>query len=281
MRRPRRTRPYTPPMAQERYTHGYTPVVVNAHARRTAAEAAAFLLPHLDPGARVLDVGCGPGSITNGLAAAVPEGLVVGVDANPSVVVRAAAQAAREGTGNVHFIVSSAYRLPVPDGTFDAVYAHQVLQHLADPVAALVEAHRVLRRGGLLAVRDADYGTMTHHPHDGRLDRWLSIYTAVARANGGEPEAGRRLLGWVQAAGFVDTTATSSTWTYAEPDGRRHWSELWADRILIARFADRTAALGIAAHEELEAIGAAFRHWAAQPDGWFAFLHGEVLARKA
>ncbi len=66
---------------------------------------------------------------------------------------------------------------------------------------------RVRRPGGIVAARDSDYAAMTWFPADPRLDRWLALYHEVARANGGEPDAGRRLLAWAHAAGFGDVAA--------------------------------------------------------------------------
>lgn len=265
---------------REIYTHSHHPVVLAAHARRTAEEAAAFLLPHLEPGMSVLDIGCGPGSITVGLARYVAPARVVGVDAAPEALDRARAYAADEHMDNLEFIESDVYEIPLADASFDVVYAHQVMQHLADPVLALREAHRILRPGGYIAVRDADYATMTHHPHEPLLDRWLEIYHAVATANGGEPDAGRRLLEWVAAAGFAHIHPTASTWVFATPDERRWWAELWAGRTNVPHYRNRVRELGIATDDEHEAIRTAFHHWADQPDGWFAFIQGEVLARR-
>ena len=272
----------------EIYTFSHHPRVLAAYSRRTAEEAAAFLLPHLEPGMSVLDVGCGPGSITVGLSRYVAPSRVVGVDAAPAALEHARAHAAEEHMDAVEFIEADVYALPFEDETFDVVYAHQLLQHLADPVAALTEAKRVLRPGGYIAVRDADYGTMTHHPHEPLLDRWLEVYHAVARANGGEPDAGRRLLAWVTAAGFSHFHPTASSWVFATPDERAWWAELWAGRIRVPpagdaeapRFTKRAIDLGVTTATEIEAIDAAFHRWAATADGWFAFIHGEVLAQR-
>ncbi|NNC92251.1 MAG: methyltransferase domain-containing protein [Acidimicrobiia bacterium] len=258
----------------EVYTHSHQPVVLASYGTRTAEEAAAFLLSHLKPGMRILDLGCGPGSITLGLARYVAPAETVGVDQSEEALATARALAREQNVGNVRFEQADVYELPFDDATFDVVYGHQILQHLADPVAALTEAGRVLRAGGYLAVRDADYGTMTHHPHDPMIDNWLGAYHQVARANGGEPDAGRRLMEWVGAAGFEHLHATAAAWLYATPEERRGWAELWAGRRL------REPADNSVYGEDFDQIVEAFHRWAAKPDGWFAFIHGEVLARK-
>jgi ubiquinone/menaquinone biosynthesis C-methylase UbiE len=135
------------------YLQGHHDSVLRSHRWRTAENSAGYLLPHLRPGMRVLDVGCGPGTITRDFAALVGrQGEVVGIDSSPDVV----AQAAEGGDlPHVRFAVGDALHLVAGDDTYDVVHAHQVLQHLTDPVAALREMARVCRPGGLVAVRDA------------------------------------------------------------------------------------------------------------------------------
>lgn len=264
----------------EIYTHGHVDAVVASHAMRTVEDSAAFLVPYLRRGARLLDVGCGPGSITAGLARLVAPGEVVGVDASEEVLATARTHLAEQGVDNVELHAADVYALPFPDDSFDVAHAHQVHQHLADPVAALTEIRRVLKPEGLVAVRDVDFATMAPFPHDPVLDRWFELYTAVHRANGGEPDAGRHLLSWVKAAGFVDPVASSSTWTYADPRRRTQWAELWAQRSTTPPFSTRAIELGLADQQSLVEIADAYRRWAAHPDGWLAFLHGEVVAWK-
>ena len=268
----------TPPQA-ERYTHGHHHAVVSSHARRTAANSAAFLLPHLLPGMRLLDVGCGPGSITVDLAALVAPGEVVGVDREPAVLEGARSLAAARGLANTHFEPADVYQLPFDGGSFDVVYAHQVFQHLARPVEGLREVRRVLRPGGIVAIRDSDYGTMVHAPHEPLLDRWLELYHQVTRANGAEADAGRHLKGWAVAAGFTDVEASASTWWYSDDEARRGWAELWAVRITEGAFAEQAIGARLSDAAELDRLAAAWRAWAERPGAFFAFLHGEVLAR--
>src|SRR5262249_45699552 len=142
-----------PPGAAERYTHGHHASVLRAHGARTVENSAAYLEARLHPGDRVLDVGCGPGTITVDLARRTAPGEVVGIDVVADVLDVARAEADGARVGNVSFEVGDVYALAFGDGEFDVVHAHQVLQHLADPVAALHEMRRVCRPGGTVAVR--------------------------------------------------------------------------------------------------------------------------------
>ena len=127
-----------------------------AHARRTAERNAAFLLPHLKPGMRLIDAGCGAGSITIGLAKAVAPGEAVGVDLSDVSIERARALADERGAGNCTFDIADASALPFEDATFDAAFAHAMLQHVEFPLDVLRELRRVLRPGGVIGVADAD-----------------------------------------------------------------------------------------------------------------------------
>src|SRR4029453_7383842 len=118
---------------------------------------------------------------------------------------------------NLQLLVGDANHLSFADASFDVVHAHQLVQHLTHPVTALEEMRRVCVPGGLVAIRDADYSAMTWHPPSAALTRWLELYQQVARSNGGEPDAGRRLLGWAHAAGFSDVDSSASAWCFAKP----------------------------------------------------------------
>jgi SAM-dependent methyltransferase len=261
----------------ETYTHGHHESVLRSHRRRSAANSCAYLLDRLGPGTDLLDVGCGPGTITADLARRLAPGRVVGLDRSAEVL--AAARRDAGDLATLEYREGDAYALPVDDASFDAVHAHQVLQHLADPVAALREMRRACRPGGVVAARDGDYASMAWHPADPALDRWLDLYRRAARANGGEPDAGRHLLGWAQAAGFSEVVPSASVWCHATPEERDWWGGLWADRVTASALAGQLRAQGLASDDELAAIAAAWRRWAAAPDGWFAVVHGEVLCR--
>ena len=222
----------------------------------------------------VLDVGCGPGSITNDLAGMVAPGPVVGLDSAQSAVDAAVAAFGRDG---VEFVRGEVGMLPFADGAFDVVHAHQVLQHLTDPIAALGEMARVCRAGGLIAARDADYQAMTWYPDSQAIADWLYLYRTMATANGAQPDAGRRLGSWAHAAGLAEIDAGASTWCYSTPEQRQWWAGQWAERLQTESFltqATRRGVDGAAVHAMAEGFGA----WAEEPDGWFVVVHGDLLA---
>jgi SAM-dependent methyltransferase len=266
--------------ASDRYTHGHHASVVGQHARRTAERDAGYLLSRLRPGMRLLDIGCGPGTITTGLARAVAPAEVVGIDVAPAVIEEAARHLAESGVTNARFEVASVYALPYDDASFDVVHAHQVLQHLAKPADAAREAFRVLKPGGLLAVRDADYATMQAWPRLPEIDRWLEVYHAVATRNGADADAGRRLPAWLREAGFEAVETTGDAIVFAEPDAVRNWGLSWAERILRSSLAEQAVEYGIASRADLEAISTGWRRWADSPDALFMYTNIQSIGVK-
>jgi SAM-dependent methyltransferase len=254
------------------YTHGHHESVLRSHRWRTAENSAAYLLPRLRDGQHLLDVGCGPGTITADFAKQLAPGTACGIDSSIDII-----EAARQEHPGVAFTVADVYRLPFRDASWDVVHAHQVLQHLAHPVDALREMRRVVRTGGIVAARDADYATFTWHPASDGLQRWLRLYQEIARANGGEPDAGRRLCSWAQDAGFTRVQASASAWCFATPEERSWWGGLWADRTTTSAISTQAMHEGRATAAELTAMAEAWRIWAATDAGWFAVIHGEIL----
>ncbi len=259
------------------YTHGHAESVLRSHRARTAANSAAYLLPKLRPTDRLLDVGSGPGTITADLARLVRE--VVAVEATEEAAELTRAELERQGIGNAEVRVYDVQALGLSDDDFDVAHAHQVLQHVADPVVALREMSRVTRPGGVVAVRDSDYAAFAWYPRLPGLDRWLGLYQSAARANGGEPDAGRHLLAWAHAAGLDDVEASSSTWCFATPETRDWWGEMWAERVTGSALAQQLLREARATPQELDDVARAWRDWASDPDGWISIPHGELLAR--
>jgi ubiquinone/menaquinone biosynthesis C-methylase UbiE len=267
------------PGPDDRYTHGHHESVLRSHRWRTAENSAGFLLAHLEPGQDLLDIGCGPGTITVELARLVAPGRTVGIDLSDDVLDAARQWQTERGQSDATFEQGNVYHLAFPDSCFDVVYAHQVLQHLSDPVAALIEMRRVLRPGGRLAVRDSDYGAFVWAPDDPCLDRWMALYQQITARNNATANAGRYLPVWVRAAGYSSLAVSSSTWTFHEKNEREWWGRLWADRVRESEFSHQGIEYGLTTRDELDGIAEAWLAWADDVNGLFIVVHTEVMAR--
>jgi SAM-dependent methyltransferase len=212
------------------------------------------------------------------IARLVAPGAVLGVDAAAEVVEDARARARAEGLDNVSYEVGDAYALDLPDDSFDVAHAHQLLQHVADPVAVIRELRRVVRPGGVIAFRDIVYGGAVWYPLSAGLTRWMEVYQELARTNGGEPDAGSRLKSWALAAGLTRISSSASVWSFESPEDREWWGGAWSERAQTSSFASQALETGIATETELALISSAWRDWVDAEDGWFAVPHGEIIA---
>lgn len=192
------------------YAHGASAIDQARLARRTAATSAAFLLPHLRPGMRVLDCGCGPGTITMGLAEAVAPGEAVGLDFQPDQIAAARALASERGVANVRFVTGSVYELPFPDASFDAAYANTLFMHLAEPTRALAEMKRVLKPGGVVALADDDHDTWIWEPRTPLMTAWHQLIVRVIEHHGGSVRRSRHHRRLLREAGFARPVAGAS-----------------------------------------------------------------------
>src|SRR6266851_1149227 len=150
---------------ESKYAFGYERSVVD-YLRFRAKRCASFVLPHLRPGMRLLDCGCGPGTVTSELAKAIAPGEAVGIDLEASQIDIARHHALELGMTNLKFDVADLLKLPYPDESFDAVFTHEVLVHLAFPIVALGEIYRVLRSGGMIAIREPIMDKAIFSPED-------------------------------------------------------------------------------------------------------------------
>jgi len=242
-------------------------------ARRTG-EVAAFLAPHLRAGMRLLDCGCGPGSITVDLARAVAPGEAIGIDLREDALAQGRALARERGIANVTFETASVYQLPYPDGSFQAAFACAVLQHLATPVAALREMRRVLQPGGVIGIVDGSSTITFRHPTNPLLDRWDQLRTLERDYNVGRPSDALRLRALLREAGFARTQASGDLVTEAGPSaGSLEATRRVAQNHLI-RLRGMTGELAIAqgwtTTHELDQIADALTTWGEAPDAFYA-----------
>lgn len=262
------------------YTHGHHESVLQSHRWRTIANSAAFMASYIKPTSQILDIGCGPGTISAEFSLLTTSGKVTAIDLSDQVIQIARATHPTSKYPNLEFGVGDSYRLHFPDNCFDIVYAHQVLQHLSRPIDALKEMRRVLKSDGLLAVRDADYGAFTWSPDIPELVTWMEIYQAVAHQNGATANGGRYLKGWVLDAGFNSLDISGSVWTFSSLKDRRWWGTSWSERILKSDFAGQALGFGLADQKTLENISQAFLRWADDEKSVFFIPNYEVIARK-
>ena len=270
------------------YIHGHQPSVLRSHTWRTAQNSSAYLLPYLEdalkntPNLKVLDVGSGPGTITCDLAKLYPSIKITGIDRSSAIVAQATALAAEKGLSNVDFAEGDIFNLAYPDNTFDIIHVHQVLQHIPEPTKAVAELRRVLKPGGILAVRETDWPGAVWYPSSPAMVAFLEAYQNVAIWTGGTPDTGRRLLAMARAGGFPreNIKTSSSTWCYSSPEERVWWSSLWAERVESSDFRKNALESKLVTEEDLESFAKAWRDWGQDIDGWHSLLHGEVICFK-
>jgi ubiquinone/menaquinone biosynthesis C-methylase UbiE len=237
-----------------------------AHARRTAEKHAHFLLPHLKPGMRLLDAGCGPGSITLGLAETVAPAEVVGIDASDAAIDAARAMAAERNVVNVRFEVADVHALPYGDATFDAAFVHALLQHLPDPLAALVEIRRVMKPGAVIGIADADHDGYIIAPPDPMLVRWHELSTRMKQS----PLVGKHLRALLHEAGFVNTFGGATAGADGTAQGTLLNGEGQARYLEAPQFIDYVVARGWATEQDLASMAAAWRAWGKHPGAFSA-----------
>jgi SAM-dependent methyltransferase len=247
---------------------------------RGADVYAAFLLPHLRPDMTVLDCGCGEATITLGLAEAVPDGRVVGVDLDKDDLVVARRSAASIKRQSVAFIAADGRRLPFRDAAFDAVLCHSMLETVGDPASVVAELRRVTKLSGVVGVASVEYGgiILAGEHATGPL-RFYDIRQQLWRAAGiAEPNMGRRLRGLLQAAGFSRVEAFADYINYGTPDRVKAFAY---DRAMECRDHELHAAVThhkIASAKELLRLATAWEEWSDDPAAFFAFAWCRVLA---
>jgi ubiquinone/menaquinone biosynthesis C-methylase UbiE len=247
--------------SREIYTPGYSEPTLRMMLKRTAATHAAFFIPVLHRGMRVLDCGCGPGTITLDLARLISPGEVFGIDLEPTQL-RSAQRLSRQQQVNAWFGVASVYALPFSDGQFDAVFAHALLEHLREPRRALLEMKRVLRSSGLVGIRSPDWAGWLVNPPSPQIEQAFHLFKQMQIANGGNPYVGRALKGLLRESGFSKISISASYEVFGDPTSFVEWL---------------TSCLESRGHTELRQNGQEVRAWSEHPDAFVAAAMFEGL----
>ncbi|KAI1163945.1 methyltransferase type 11 [Nemania serpens] len=265
----------------------YNQAMIASYTRRTAADNSAYMLPLLKPGMRVLDVGCGPGTITLDLAALVPGGSVTGIDASSSAVGYARELCEQRGVRNASFSVGDVLKLPFDDDSFDVVHAHQVLGHLPGgedgpgPVRGLREMRRVCKPGGFVCAREVEWASVVIYPRLQGVTECIALMQSLA-INAGKAMAGGRAREFARRAGFdpENIVASATPCTYANVDDRNWWGENMASRLEASSDLKKGVELGIVTEEVAAGMPNAWREWAKSDDGFYCAIDGQVICEK-
>src|SRR5207248_4467114 len=257
---------------RENYAHVALPAFDKDLANRRATQRGSFFLQHLQSGMRLLDCGCGPGTVTLGLAEAVAPGETIGIDIERRQIEAATALAVERGIGNVRFELASIYELPFPDSSFDAAYAQSVLFHLREPLKALKELRRVLKPGGVAGIVDGDLGCQLVAPAAPAIDKLLALLARGLQHHGGDPYYARNLRPLLHEAGFERAEGSATMLYFGSGDSAgRSTAEA-----LRARFQgtieNTVIEQGWATREEIDAIYAALQEWAGLPYTFFGWV---------
>ena len=264
------------------YTFGYSATATQMLARRSATDNAGFVLPYLRTGMRVLDCGCGPGSITLGLAEAVAPGEVVGVDIEPSQIDLARDQAAKRGCPNVRFEVADVLQLPYPDASFDAIFGHTILMQFQDQLPMLNEVYRVVKPGGVVGFREPAFDGNISEPPEGARHQFFTLFIRMLQHNGSSPLVGRQLRALLGRAGFANSVMSAS---YGNPAGDPEAKQAAYDRM--ARLCHEAAwmeqAIGLEwiSGEARDDLSSALHAEGADPGTYYATAFCEVVGWKA
>ena len=247
---------------------------------RSAAEYADFILPRIGGGDRVLDVGCGPGSITLGLARVAAQ--ATGVDVDDQEFTDARAYAAERDIDNVEFRAGSIYELPFDDASFDVCTLFSMLETLDDPLAGLAEARRVVRSGGLIGASSIEYGGLIlHGPDEALLRRFYELRLQIWEAQGDvQFHRGRELRSLLLRAGFVDVEAGVTSFSYGTEERVRAFGLGRAADCRDERFTESIATYGLADAAELNDLEGAWLRWSESLDAFAAFAWGRAVARR-
>lgn len=260
--------------------HGVTPGLRQDYGTRTAARQAAFMLPYLKPGMNLLDVGCGPGSITLGLAQVVAPGHVTGLDHDAAHIEAASALALERRVTNVTFHKGNALSLTFEDGSFEAAFENNMLTHLSqDAVQAASEVYRVLKPGGFFATRDVDTDAVLWGHQNETIKLLDRLFTAWHQSRGSDITIGKRLPAILREAGFRDTIKSVSADTKGDPESTRSHAGITIS-LLDGPFGRDILEKGWADQATVEQLKESIREWGEHPDAFFANVHVEVIGWK-
>ena len=268
-------------MTESSYTMGYSDEFRQLLDRRSAQTHAALLLPHLESGQQVLDFGCGPGTISVGLARAVEPGDLHGIDMEESQIKLATAAAKAGGHDNATFHVGDVTALPFDDGSFDVAHCHAVLMHVPDTQATLAEVMRVLKPGGIISAREFIVASSFLEPGADETQPAWNTFANLLSANGGHPNMGRELKNAFLDAGFTDIRATASFDFFSSAPDVAFLHAFIMDWFYQPEIIGAATKFGLATQEQFDEWRQGLDEWKSHPGAVGGLAFGEAIAHKA
>ena len=248
--------------------------------QRAASVYADFLLPHLTPESRLVDLGCGDGELTLDLAGIV--GHVTGVDVDQDELDIARRAADGLGITNATFLLGDVGALDISDDSVDAVLSHSMLEAVERPDAAVVEMARIVKPGGIVAAASVEYGGLVlAGPHAEMARRFYAIREQLWLIDGSDPYLGRRLRGLLVGAGLTDVVASSKYVCYGTTQLVREFGQGRAEDCRDDWYVDSARQHGLATGEEIETMRAAWLEWSEAPTSYAAFCWCRALGSKS
>ena len=268
------------PSTDSNYTMGYTEEFRQLLERRSASTHAFYLLPHLRPGMKLLDFGCGPGNISVGLADRIAPGEFHGIDMEESQVELARASAKAGSHDNMIFHVGNVYELPFEDNTFDVAHCHAVLMHIPDTEAALAEVKRVLKPGGIIASREVIVASCFLEPQPAEIKDAWGVFEGLLRGNGGHPQFGKELKAAFLEGGFNDVRVSMSFESFSSQDDVSFLHGFISDWFFSPQVIGALIHFGLATEEDIETWRRLLDEWRELPAACGALAFGEAIAAK-
>ena len=262
------------------YTMGYDDDFQQLLSRRSAATHAAYLLPRLSGGMKVLDFGCGPGTISVGLAEKVAPGELHGIDMEESQIELARAAASAGGHDNMVFHVGNVTELPFDDDTFDAAHCHAVLMHIPDTQGALAEVKRVLKPGGLIASREVIVASSFLEPEYPEIKNAWGVFAGLLQGNGGHPQFGKELKGALLEAGFGDIRVSMSFDSFSSAEDVAFLHGFITEWFFSPQVVGALLHFGLATQDDIDTWQRLLDEWRGLPAACGALAFGEAIAVK-
>lgn len=267
------------PKNREEYTMGYGPAAVALMGARSAPGHAAFFVPHLTSGMKLLDCGCGPGTVTLGFAEIIAPGTAIGTDIEQSQMTLATKNAEERRIANARFEVANIYELPFEDSSFDAVFMSALIGNLREPTRGLREAYRVLKPRGVIGVKEFDHGGDITYPLEPAMAKYDQLYRRLRAENGHNGESGRMIGALLLEAGFADLTMTATYEILSDTKVLQGAAQVFIG-LLAEGWSDAFTSRGWATAEDIQAMREAWLRFAEFPGALFAAAWCEAVAWK-